>query len=162
MQHSNLQPQHQLRAPSVILITHSQTNDIHCTPILFVNVFSTIVCMPNRDNALVERSIGFHGIPMQKVWEGEHGDQDLARANVALDFSVYQARQKGFVFGDRTKRLQLHQFIARKADVLFDRKTTATDVDIGSGGGIDDGAVSQLEGDTSFLDFYIPHHNLSR
>lgn len=71
------------------------------------------------DYALVERALGFHGVPMQKVWEGEHGDQDLARAAVAPDFGVYQARQKGFAFSDRTKRLHLHQFFARKADVLY-------------------------------------------
>lgn len=76
----------------------------------------------NVDYALVERSLAFHGLPMQKVWEGEHGDQDLVRAAVQPDFSVYAARQKGFVFSDRAKRLKLHQFLARKADVLYGRQ----------------------------------------
>lgn len=74
------------------------------------------------DYALVERTLGFHGAPMQKVWEGERGDQDLLRATVAPDFGVYAGRQKGLEFADRAKRLQLHQFLARKADVLFGRQ----------------------------------------
>lgn len=74
------------------------------------------------DYALVERTLAFHGQPMQKVWEGEHGDKDLARAAIHPDFSVYTARQKGFVFSDRAKRLQLHQFLARKANVLYGRQ----------------------------------------
>lgn len=78
------------------------------------------------DYALVERTLAFHGQPMQKVWEGEHGDKDLARAAIHPDFSVYAARQKGFVFSDRAKRLQLHQFLARKADVLYARQRSNT------------------------------------
>lgn len=74
------------------------------------------------DYALVERSLGFHGIPMQKMWEGEHGDQDLIGAAIAPDYGIYHARQKGFVFADRAKRLKLHQFLARKADILFARQ----------------------------------------
>lgn len=79
------------------------------------------------DYAQVERSIGFHGAPMQKVWEGERGDSDLARADVKPDFSVYHMRQKNFLFQDRTKRLKLHQFLARKASVLY-RKVTKSEL----------------------------------
>lgn len=75
------------------------------------------------DYAQVERSIGFHGAPMQKVWEGERGDADLSRANVKPDFSVYHSRQKNFSFQDRAKRLKLHQFLAQKAPILY-RKAT--------------------------------------
>lgn len=79
------------------------------------------------DYAQVERSIGFHGAPMQKVWEGERGDADLPRANVKPDFGVYHTRQKHFAFQDRTKRLRLHQFLARKATILY-RKATKFDL----------------------------------
>lgn len=64
---------------------------------------------------------------MQKVWEGERGDADLTRANVKPDFGVYHSRQKHFVFQDRTKRLKLHQFLARKATILY-RKATKFDL----------------------------------
>lgn len=77
------------------------------------------------DYALVERSIGFHGAPMQKIWEGERGDSDLPRADVKIDFEVYHGRQKHFVFQDRAKRLKLHQFLARKATALYRKPTKA-------------------------------------
>lgn len=85
-----------------------------------------MVSIQQIDYAQVERSIGFHGAPMQKVWEGERGDADLARANVKPDFAVYHNRQKHFAFQDRTKRLKLHQLLARKATILY-RKATKFD-----------------------------------
>lgn len=70
--------------------------------------------------ALISKSIGFHGQPLQKIWEGERGDSDLARIGVSnVDYTQYQKRQKHFSFQDRAKRLKLHQFIAKKASVLY-------------------------------------------
>lgn len=69
---------------------------------------------------LISRCIGFHGQPLQKIWEGERGERDLMNLGVVNpDFSAYQARQKYFTFQDRAKRLKLHQFIAKKANMLF-------------------------------------------
>lgn len=73
------------------------------------------------DAALISKSIGYHGLPLQKVWEGERGNGDLQRHGVVNpDFSVYSARQPSLTFQDRAKRLKLHQFIAKKASELFD------------------------------------------
>lgn len=85
--------------------------------------------MSNLSGDLVARSIGFHGLPLQKMWEGERGDGDLARYGVVNpDFTAYQQRQKQFSFQDRAKRLKLHQFIARKANVLFSGGLLSTTV----------------------------------
>lgn len=74
------------------------------------------------DVGLVEKTIGFHGLPLQKIWEGERGEADLTRLGIhSPDFSVYQSRQKILTFHDRAKRFKLHQFLAKKADLLFDR-----------------------------------------
>ncbi|XP_052563411.1 tetratricopeptide repeat protein 14 homolog isoform X2 [Culex pipiens pallens] len=74
------------------------------------------------DVGLVEKTIGFHGLPLQKIWEGERGESDLARLGIiSPDFSVYQSRQKILNFHDRAKRFKLHQFLSKKADLLFDR-----------------------------------------
>lgn len=68
----------------------------------------------------VNRSIEFHGQPLQKAWEGEHGIQTLHNIGVRNpDFSLYQMRQKQFVFQDRAKRLKMHSFIAKQANQLF-------------------------------------------
>ncbi|XP_065084214.1 tetratricopeptide repeat protein 14-like isoform X2 [Ochlerotatus camptorhynchus] len=73
------------------------------------------------DSELVERAIGFHGLPLQKIWEGERGDADLSRIGVSNpDYSVYQSRQKTLTFHDRAKRFKLHQFLSKKADSLYD------------------------------------------
>ncbi|XP_075213498.1 uncharacterized protein LOC142319753 isoform X2 [Lycorma delicatula] len=72
------------------------------------------------DAELVARAINFHGQPLQKIWESERGEGDLQKSNVDLDFGVYAQRQKHLNFQDRGKRLKLHQFIAKKANVLFD------------------------------------------
>lgn len=68
----------------------------------------------------VTKSIEYHGQPLQKVWEGEHGIQSLQNIGVRNpDFAQYHARQKQFVFSDRAKRLKVHSFIAKKANELF-------------------------------------------
>lgn len=74
----------------------------------------------NINSQLVSRCIGFHGPPLQKIWEGERGEKDLQKLGVGNpDFTAYKTRQKYFSFQDRAKRLKLHQFIAKKANVLF-------------------------------------------
>lgn len=72
------------------------------------------------NNELVTKSIEYHGQPLQKVWEGEHGIQSLHNIGVHNpDFTLYYKRQKQFVFQDRAKRLKIHSFIAKKANELF-------------------------------------------
>lgn len=72
------------------------------------------------NSELVAKSIGYHGQPLQKVWEGELGDHNLYSLGITMpDYSVYQKRQKHFAFQDRTKRLKMHLFIAKKAKELF-------------------------------------------
>ncbi|XP_059618896.1 tetratricopeptide repeat protein 14 homolog isoform X2 [Phlebotomus argentipes] len=69
---------------------------------------------------LIEKSLNYHGLPLQKIWEGERGESDLAKWGVQnLDYSVYQSRQKNLTFQDRAKRLKLHQFISKNAPQLF-------------------------------------------
>lgn len=66
------------------------------------------------------KSIEYHGQPLQKMFEGEHGIQSLPNLGVNnLDFTLYQTRQKQFVFQDRAKRMKIHSFIAKKANELF-------------------------------------------
>lgn len=77
--------------------------------------------MEHLSSSLVYKTLGYHGQPLQKIWEGERGENDLARHGVINpDFSTYQARQKSLTFQDRAKRLKLHQFISKKATNLFD------------------------------------------
>ncbi|XP_048484950.1 tetratricopeptide repeat protein 14 homolog isoform X3 [Plutella xylostella] len=77
------------------------------------------------DAPLVAQSINYHGQQLQKTWEAERGEDDLAKIGVgALDFAAYQARHKHLTFQDRGKRLKLHQFIAKEAGVLFDSSLT--------------------------------------
>lgn len=74
---------------------------------------------------MVVKSIGYHGQPLQKIWEGEHGDHNLISLGITNpDYSVYQKRQKHFAFQDRAKRLKLHLFIAKKAKELFTKDST--------------------------------------
>lgn len=76
--------------------------------------------MDNINPELVAKAIGFHGQPLQKIWEGERGENDLTNMGVVNpDYSAYLSRQKHFSFQDRAKRLKLHQFIARKANILY-------------------------------------------
>lgn len=82
---------------------------------------------PNYDkinSEWVTRSIEYHGQPLHKVWEGEHGIESLYNLGVRNpDYMMYQARQKHFVFQDRAKRLKIHSFIAKKAPELFSTDT---------------------------------------
>ncbi|XP_013133756.1 PREDICTED: tetratricopeptide repeat protein 14 homolog isoform X5 [Papilio polytes] len=73
------------------------------------------------DASLVAQSINYHGQQLQKTWESERGEDDLSKIGVGgLDFAVYQSRHKHLTFQDRSKRLKLHQFIAKEANALFD------------------------------------------
>lgn len=73
------------------------------------------------DATLVAQSINYHGQQLQKTWESERGEDDLSKIGVGgLDFAVYQSRHKHLTFQDRSKRLKLHQFIAKEANALFD------------------------------------------
>ncbi|XP_011291360.2 tetratricopeptide repeat protein 14 homolog isoform X2 [Musca domestica] len=75
------------------------------------------------DADLIKKALCFHGKPMQKIWDDERGAIDLQSHGVAEDgnYSIYMERQKHFTFQDRAKRLKLHQFLARKADDLYDK-----------------------------------------
>ncbi|XP_055591995.1 tetratricopeptide repeat protein 14 homolog isoform X2 [Uranotaenia lowii] len=77
---------------------------------------------PLLDPSLVEKAIGFHGLPLQKIWDGERGEMDLTQLGIINpNFVVYQSRQKTFTFHDRAKRFKLHQFLSKKADQLYDK-----------------------------------------
>ncbi|XP_049533162.1 tetratricopeptide repeat protein 14 homolog isoform X1 [Anopheles darlingi] len=78
------------------------------------------------NRALVERALGYHGKPLQNIWEAEREDEELLRLGIGPnpDFSVYTARQKHLTFQERTKRLMLHQFMVKKASILYDRSLT--------------------------------------
>lgn len=76
--------------------------------------------MESLNAALLTQSMNFNGQQMQKLWEAEHGENDLLRRNVKdLNFQVYSDRQKHLSFQDRGKRLKLQQFVVKKASVLF-------------------------------------------
>lgn len=78
---------------------------------------------------LIANSMRFHGQPLQKIWSGERGDNELTKLGITNpDFSVYMERQKNLTFQDRAKRLKLHQFLARNADKLFTRDLQTTSV----------------------------------
>lgn len=77
--------------------------------------------MDGLNTELIAKTLGYHGLPLQKAWEEERGSTDLKRLGLAnVDYSEYFARQKNLSFSDRTKRLRLHQFICKKASVLYD------------------------------------------
>lgn len=72
------------------------------------------------DASLVALSINYHGQQLQKTWEAERGEDDLGKIGVgALDYNAFQTRHKA-PFADRGRRLRLHQFIAKEANMLFD------------------------------------------
>lgn len=105
----------------------------------------------------VTKSIEYHGQPLQKVWEGEHGIQSLHNVGVRNpDFTLYQTRQKQFVFQDRAKRLKIHSFIAKKANELFatdPAKECARSSDISNTIAITDGVTAATgERDHAYLD----------
>lgn len=100
------------------LKNQTQTMQTKNTPPPPTTTPTTIKCTMNAE--LVAKSIGYHGQPLQKVWEGEQGDHSLFSLGITMpDYSVYQKRQKHFAFQDRTKRLKMHLFIAKKAKELF-------------------------------------------
>ena len=76
---------------------------------------------PNLNTDLISKTLSYHGLPLQKAWEDERGSADLKRIGLNnVDYTEYFTRQKSLSFSDRTKRLRLHQFICKKASVLFD------------------------------------------
>lgn len=89
---------------------------------------STSTTKPIKLNSdLITRTISFHGLPLQKIWEGERGGSDLAQNGLTNpDYSVYQLRQRYLTFQDRAKRLKLHQFMSKKATELFDDRLVDT------------------------------------
>lgn len=76
--------------------------------------------MEPLNSELIAQSLNFHGSQLQKVWESERGEQDLARHNIRdLNFEVFNRRNKFLSFQDRGKRLKLQQFLVKKADALY-------------------------------------------
>lgn len=103
------------------------------------------------DARLVGQALNYHGQQLQKVWEGERNENELVMLNLKEpNFEIYQQRQKTlrymcasviydglqlyctfietklstfclYSFGDRGKRLKLQQFLAKKADALYDK-----------------------------------------
>uniref|UniRef100_A0A336LPR9 CSON009523 protein n=1 Tax=Culicoides sonorensis TaxID=179676 RepID=A0A336LPR9_CULSO len=89
-------------------------------PMSNLNTTASKMAVPQLNTELVARAISYHGLPLQKMWEGERGENDLQKQGLGRpDYSVYQMRQKYLTFQDRAKRLRLHQFISKKADDLF-------------------------------------------
>lgn len=75
------------------------------------------------NSEFLTQAMNFHGQQLQKVWEAERGEQDLAKCGVNdLNFQVYGQRQKFLTFQDRGKRLKLQQFIVKKANNLFSQE----------------------------------------
>lgn len=73
------------------------------------------------DARLVGQALNYHGQQLQKVWESERNESELVILNLKEpNFEIYQQRQKTLSFSDRGKRLKLQQFIAKKADTLYD------------------------------------------
>lgn len=76
---------------------------------------------------LIAETIGFHGLPLQKSWDEERGSSDLKNMGIQnIDYSVYFTRQKTLTFTDRSKRLRLHQFICKKANLLYEEQPDTT------------------------------------
>lgn len=74
----------------------------------------------------IGQALGYHGQPMQKIWDDERGVDDLRLMGLTqVNYSVYQERQKYLTFQERAKRLKMHQFLARKATDLYDRSLVA-------------------------------------
>lgn len=81
--------------------------------------------MDTMNSQLLSKSLNFHGQQLQKLWEGEFGENDLARKNVKeLNFHVYGQRQKNLPFQDRGKRLKLQQFLIKKANFIYSLEAT--------------------------------------
>ncbi|XP_035910771.1 tetratricopeptide repeat protein 14 [Anopheles stephensi] len=76
---------------------------------------------PPLNRELIQRTVGYHGKPLQKIWESELPPYELQKLGIddGLDFVVYMARQKHFTLQERAKRLKLQQFIVRNANALY-------------------------------------------
>uniref|UniRef100_A0A182QV35 Uncharacterized protein n=1 Tax=Anopheles farauti TaxID=69004 RepID=A0A182QV35_9DIPT len=85
---------------------------------------------PSLNRALIQQTLGYHGKPLQKIWESERQPSELMRLGLDnnVNFAVYMARQRSFSFQDRTKRLKLHQFMVRRASTLFQLDQSAQSV----------------------------------
>lgn len=104
------------------------TTNIHIPPPMIITppTLSMTKKTPQLNTELIARSISYHGLPLQKMWEGERGESDLQQQGLSRpDYSMYQMRQKYLTFQDRAKRLRLHQFISKKADEVFDQRLLA-------------------------------------
>ncbi|XP_032454896.1 tetratricopeptide repeat protein 14 homolog isoform X6 [Nasonia vitripennis] len=78
--------------------------------------------MDGMDSHLIAQALNYHGQQLQKVWESERNESELLMLNLKEpSFEIYQQRQKTLSFSDRGKRLKLQQFIAKKADTLYDK-----------------------------------------
>ncbi|XP_052898723.1 tetratricopeptide repeat protein 14 homolog [Anopheles moucheti] len=74
------------------------------------------------NRVLIQRTVEYHGKPLQKIWESEIQPNELYKLlgiDNGLDFAVYNARQKHFTLQERAKRLKLQQFIVRNANTLY-------------------------------------------
>ncbi|XP_065162968.1 tetratricopeptide repeat protein 14 homolog isoform X3 [Atheta coriaria] len=67
---------------------------------------------------LVTNSLNYHGPQFQKIWENERSELELNKIK-DLDFAVYNKRSMYLSFQERTKRLKMHQFFVKHADVLY-------------------------------------------
>ncbi|XP_049278880.1 tetratricopeptide repeat protein 14 [Anopheles funestus] len=77
---------------------------------------------PPLNRKLIQRTVEYHGKPLQKIWESELQPSELYKLlgiDNSLDFGVYNARQKYFTLQERAKRLKLQQFIVRNANMLY-------------------------------------------
>ncbi|XP_074041206.1 uncharacterized protein isoform X2 [Leptinotarsa decemlineata] len=82
--------------------------------------------MEPLNSQLLTKALNFHGQQLQKLWEGEFGENDLVRRNIKdLNFHVYGQRQKNLSFQDRGKRLKLQQFLIKKANSIYSLESTA-------------------------------------
>lgn len=53
------------------------------------------VKMESMDARLVAQALNYHGQQLQKVWEGERNENELAMLNLKEpNFEIYQQRQK--------------------------------------------------------------------
>lgn len=142
------------------------------------------------DARLVAQALNYHGQQLQKVWEGERNENELAMLNLKEpNFEIYQQRQKtlryvlddsssniihqmflnaSYVqtcyfffnsFGDRGKRLKLQQFLAKKADALYDKSNLEKTVEPIKQELGDEGTVSLLSTHPS-MTHHVLHNNV--
>ncbi|XP_050078952.1 tetratricopeptide repeat protein 14 homolog [Anopheles maculipalpis] len=76
---------------------------------------------PPLNRELIQRAVGYHGKPLQKILESELQPYELQKLGIdnSLDFVVYMTRQKHFTLQERAKRLKLQQFLVRNANTLY-------------------------------------------